>query len=82
MKGNIALSSAIFPRLVKGELLCEEFRGRALNGSVDLFSGQMLDTLARRALWEVGLDYLHGTGHGVGAYLNVHEGECMTLRWG
>lgn len=29
--------------------------------------------MARRALWDVGLDYGHGTGHGVGAYLNVHE---------
>ncbi|MEZ4273168.1 MAG: M24 family metallopeptidase C-terminal domain-containing protein [Myxococcota bacterium] len=33
-----------------------------------------LDTLARTALWSVGLDYGHGTGHRVGAYLNVHEG--------
>ena len=30
--------------------------------------------LARTHLWEVGLDYSHGTGHGVGAFLNVHEG--------
>ena len=37
-------------------------------------TGSQLDTLARRALWEVGLDYDHGTGHGVGAYLCVHEG--------
>lgn len=27
------------------------------------------------ALWDVGLDYLHGTGHGIGSFLNVHEGE-------
>ena len=33
-----------------------------------------LDPLARRALWEHGLDYDHGTGHGVGSYLSVHEG--------
>jgi Xaa-Pro aminopeptidase len=37
-------------------------------------SGSQLDVLARRALWEVGLDYDHGTGHGVGSYLAVHEG--------
>ncbi len=37
-------------------------------------SGSQLDALARLALWRVGLDYDHGTGHGVGAYLNVHEG--------
>ena len=28
------------------------------------------------SLWEAGLDYRHGTGHGVGAFLNVHEGPC------
>jgi Xaa-Pro aminopeptidase len=37
-------------------------------------SGRQLDTLARKALWDAGLDYGHGTGHGVGAYLSVHEG--------
>jgi Xaa-Pro aminopeptidase len=37
-------------------------------------SGRQIDTLARKALWEAGLDYGHGTGHGVGAYLSVHEG--------
>jgi len=36
--------------------------------------GTQLDTLARQYLWEVGLDYAHGTGHGVGSYLSVHEG--------
>jgi len=36
--------------------------------------GHELDILARTSLWESGLDYLHGTGHGVGAFLNVHEG--------
>jgi Xaa-Pro aminopeptidase len=37
-------------------------------------NGARLDTLARMALWRVGLDYAHGTGHGVGSFLNVHEG--------
>ncbi|HEX2116070.1 MAG TPA: aminopeptidase P family protein, partial [Alphaproteobacteria bacterium] len=37
-------------------------------------SGSQLDALARMALWQVGLDYDHGTGHGVGSYLSVHEG--------
>ena len=37
-------------------------------------SGFALDTLARQFLWQEGLDYRHGTGHGVGSYLNVHEG--------
>ncbi|MEK9754497.1 MAG: M24B family metallopeptidase, partial [Rhodospirillaceae bacterium] len=37
-------------------------------------SGSQLDVLARSALWRAGLDYDHGTGHGVGSYLSVHEG--------
>jgi Xaa-Pro aminopeptidase len=37
-------------------------------------SGSQLDILARAALWQAGIDYEHGTGHGVGAYLGVHEG--------
>lgn len=37
-------------------------------------AGPQIDALARLALWEKGLNYGHGTGHGIGAYLNVHEG--------
>lgn len=37
-------------------------------------NGGQIDGFARRPLWEAGLDYAHGTGHGVGAYLSVHEG--------
>lgn len=36
--------------------------------------GSRIDSVARAALWRLGLDYNHGTGHGVGSYLNVHEG--------
>lgn len=44
-------------------------------------TGHRLDSLARMALWEVGLDYLHGTGHGIGSFLNVHEGpQGISLR--
>lgn len=53
LKGHIQLAQAIFPKLIKGN---------------------MLDTFARQSLWSQGLDYLHGTGHGVGMFLNVHEG--------
>lgn len=57
---------------------------RVLKGHINLSTvifpngvkGQLLDSLARTALWDAGLDYLHGTGHGVGAFLNVHEGPC------
>lgn len=55
---------------------------RVLKGHIALASarfpvgttGSQLDVLARYSLWQVGLDYDHGTGHGVGAYLSVHEG--------
>jgi Xaa-Pro aminopeptidase len=39
-------------------------------------SGSNIDVLARAALWKAGLDYDHGTGHGVGSYLSVHEGPA------
>jgi Xaa-Pro aminopeptidase len=55
---------------------------RVLRGHIDLAmarfpagtSGPQLDTIARAPLWEAALDYDHGTGHGVGSYLGVHEG--------
>ena len=40
----------------------------------DGVSGTQLDVLAREAMWREGMNYLHGTGHGVGSYLSVHEG--------
>ena len=42
--------------------------------------GVQLDAFARRALWQAGLDYDHGTGHGVGSYLSVHEGPVSLSR--
>jgi Xaa-Pro aminopeptidase len=43
-------------------------------------TGSQLDPLARAALWQAGLDYDHGTGHGVGSYLGVHEGPQRISR--
>lgn len=43
-------------------------------------TGAHLDGFARAALWQVGLDYDHGTGHGVGSYLSVHEGPVSISR--
>lgn len=37
-------------------------------------TGHLLDSFARKSLWQAGIDYKHGTGHGVGSFLNVHEG--------
>ena len=42
--------------------------------------GPHIDAFARAALWQVGLDYDHGTGHGVGSYLSVHEGPVSISR--
>ncbi|XP_076078059.1 xaa-Pro aminopeptidase 1-like isoform X2 [Mytilus galloprovincialis] len=58
---------------------------RVLMGQVDLARfkfykgphgpyGREIDAIARRPLWDVGLEYRHGTGHGIGSYLSVHEG--------
>ncbi|KAJ1742907.1 hypothetical protein LPJ68_001502 [Coemansia sp. RSA 1086] len=57
-----------FTRVLKGHIALD--RAVFPNGT----SGFALDPLARMPLWELGLDYRHGTGHGVGSFLNVHEG--------
>ena len=45
-------------------------------------SGTQIDILARKDMWREGLNYLHGTGHGVGTYLNVHEGpHQIRMEW-
>ena len=45
-------------------------------------SGAQIDALARQALWQAGLDFDHGTGHGVGSYLSVHEGPQRLSKLG
>ncbi len=45
-------------------------------------TGAQLDTLARQFLWRAGLDFDHGTGHGVGSYLSVHEGPARIAKLG
>ena len=57
-----------FTRVLKGHIAIA--RARFPKGT----TGSQLDVLARRHLWDAGLDYDHGTGHGVGSYLGVHEG--------
>ena len=48
----------------------------------DGVSGTQLDALARMDMWREGMNYLHGTGHGVGSYLNVHEGpHQIRMQW-
>jgi Xaa-Pro aminopeptidase len=57
-----------FTRVLKGHMAID--RATFPSGT----RGSQLDTLARQYLWQAGLDYAHGTGHGVGSYLSVHEG--------
>ena len=75
-----------------GPLTAEERRvyTLVLKGHIDLqllrfpdgASGTQLDAVARQPLWKAGLNYLHGTGHGVGSYLNVHEGpHQIRMEW-
>lgn len=45
-------------------------------------SGAQIDTLARQFLWQAGIDFEHGTGHGVGSYLSVHEGPARISKLG
>src|SRR5205085_1862455 len=45
-------------------------------------TGAQLDSFARQFLWQAGLDFEHGTGHGVGSYLSVHEGPARISRLG
>ena len=45
-------------------------------------TGAQLDPFARQFLWRAGLDFDHGTGHGVGSYLSVHEGPARLSKLG
>jgi len=71
------------------EEMCDRFT-RVLKGHIaiatavfpDGSSGAQLDPLARMALWQAGLDFDHGTGHGVGSYLSVHEGPARISKLG
>ncbi len=58
----------IFTRVLKGHIAVANFKLKKNT------SGSKIDKVARKYLKEIGLDYSHGTGHGVGYFLNVHEG--------
>jgi Xaa-Pro aminopeptidase len=89
LKGHIALGNAIFPNGTNGITKFDYFASDSLGiilaslhfkhenlatFSLKILVGHSLDILARIPLWKYGLDYRHGTGHGIGSYLNVHEG--------
>jgi Xaa-Pro aminopeptidase len=65
-----------FTRVIKGHIAIAT--ARFPKGT----SGAQLDVLARKALWDTGLDFDHGTGHGVGSYLSVHEGPQRISKLG
>lgn len=67
---------ACFTRVLKGHIALAT--ARFPEGT----TGAQLDTLARAPLWQAGLDFDHGTGHGVGSYLSVHEGPQRISRRG
>jgi Xaa-Pro aminopeptidase len=58
----------IFTRVLKGHIAVANFKLK------ENTSGSEIDSVARKYLRQIGLDYAHGTGHGVGYFLNVHEG--------
>jgi len=65
-----------FTRVLKGHIAIALARFPAST------TGAQIDALARTALWQAGLDYDHGTGHGVGSFLSVHEGPARISKLG
>lgn len=64
----------MYTRVLLGNLSVERLVFRKQSG----LSGGNLDAIARQYLWHIGEEYMHGTGHGVGYFLNVHEGpQCI-----
>ncbi|MCJ2036914.1 aminopeptidase P family protein [Methylobacterium sp. J-068] len=71
------------------EAMCEHFT-RVLRGHIGIAravfpkgtTGAQIDSFARQPLWDAGLDFDHGTGHGVGAFLSVHEGPQRIAKTG
>ena len=63
-------------------LLLLDSGAQYLDGTTDITRTTQIDILARKDMWREGLNYLHGTGHGVGTYLNVHEGpHQFRMEW-
>lgn len=71
---NLAEIAERFTRVLQGHIALATLRFPAG------VAGPHIDVLARRALWDVGLDYEHGTGHGIGSFLGVHEGPAGISR--
>lgn len=66
----------VYTLVLKGHI------GLAMAKFPERTSGTQLDILARQAMWREGMNFMHGTGHGVGSYLNVHEGpHQIRMEW-
>jgi Xaa-Pro aminopeptidase len=65
-----------FTRVLRGHIAIA--RAKFPDGT----TGAQIDTLARQFLWQAGIDFEHGTGHGVGSYLSVHEGPARISKLG
>ena len=93
LDGTTDVTRTVYVRTADGAPAAAEIRDRftrVLKGHIAVavavfpegVDGGQLDTLARVALWRAGLDYDHGTGHGVGSFLGVHEGPQRISRTG
>lgn len=86
LEGSTDITRTIALGKIDKELKCHftnVLRGNlALSKAKFLYgcTGENLDILARQHLWNMGLDYKHGTGHGIGYLLSIHEGPC-SIKW-
>ena len=79
---TIALGDTTPEQRTAYTLVLKGFINFAMLKFPDGATGTQLDATARLPLWREGMNYLHGTGHGVGAYLNVHEGpHQVRMQW-
>lgn len=79
---TIALGDTTTEQRTAYTLVLKGFINFAMLKFPDGATGTQLDATARLPLWREGMNYLHGTGHGVGAYLNVHEGpHQVRMQW-
>ena len=79
---TIALGETTPEQRTAYTLVLKGFINFAMLKFPDGATGTQLDATARLPLWREGMNYLHGTGHGVGAYLNVHEGpQQIRMEW-
>lgn len=70
------LQRRVYTLVLKGHLQLQNLK------FPDVASGTQLDAVARMAMWREGMNFMHGTGHGVGAHLNVHEGpHQIRMEW-